>query len=102
MHTKMEMITGEFIDNATWLRKKLRDTTKEVIELKTIRDKTRDDFAFLISVRGTGPFKYESAIMQDVYKMETLVTSYEKIHIDLYGFGTLLGVLYSEFQESAP
>jgi len=35
--------------------------------------------------------------MAEVKKMEKLVSQYEKIHIDLYGFGTLLGVLYSEF-----
>lgn len=102
MHSKMELITGEFIENTAQLRKRLRETTKEVIELKTIRDKRRDDFAFLMSVRGQGPFKYESAIMAEVKKMEKLVSQYEKIHIDLYGFGTLLGVLYSEFQENAP
>ena len=73
MHSKMELITGEFIENAAWLRKRLRDTTKEVIELKTIRDKRRDDFAFLMSVRGQGQFKYESAIMAEVKKMEKLV-----------------------------
>jgi hypothetical protein len=63
LHNKLEQITGDFVSETSDLRKKLRNSTVQVVTLKTVRDDLKDKAAVLHDARGSNEFKYKGVIM---------------------------------------